>query len=366
MRKLILLTCLLLTTLCHAQEYGCFKTAPDKTLELSVDTNVNLSNYDAFFFGEFHGVYGTSEVKLALIKYLNANNGVTDVFMEIGCSAAYLYNQFLATGDNMLFTSPVLIYAQKQPNVDFWQNLYKYNKTAQHKITIRGMDFERAEFLKVLKLLMPQGKEKPLDIYTTLAYIDTVTITDIGLINSEEMVAYNSLYEDIRDEIEANRASYEAYYGANFKTVEEIMFNEDTYNSYGKRNKTMYNNMVKQIELDSIKKFIVFAGLQYGNMAHKKVLCGMLKKNGAFKDHFANISMTCRNCYDWQLKPKYRFAVNRAPYSYYLDTKMMDEIYGKHFNANCKYTLLPTRVVGHVVVKRFSDYIILMKDQGEF
>ena len=76
--------------------------------------------------------------------------------------------------------------------------------------------------------------------------------------------------------------------------------------------------------------------------------------------------MTCRNCYDWQLKPKYRFAENRAPYTYYLDKKMMDEIYSKYFNVNCKYTLLPTPAVKHVIVKRFSDYIILMKDQGEF
>ena len=366
MKRLILLSCLLITTLCPAQEYGCFKTAPDKTLELSLDTSANLSEYDAFFFGEFHGVYGTSEVKLALIKYLNANNDVADVFMEIGYSAAYLYNEFLATGDTTFFSAPVLIYAQKKPNVDFWLDLYNYNKTAHHKITIRGMDFERAEFLKVLKKLMPEGKEKPLDIYTTLAFIDTVTIQDIGVINSEEMLAYNSLYEDIRDEIDANRATYESYYGANFTTVEEIMFNEDTYNAYNKRNKTMYQNMQKQIERDSIKKFIVFAGLQYGNMAHKKTLSGMIKHNDAFKDRFANIAMTCRDCYDWQLKPKYRHAVNRAPYSYYLDTKLMDEIYSKFFNANCKYTLLPTPVIKHIIVSRFSDYIILMKDQGEF
>ena len=366
MKQLLLLVFLLTSSISHAQQFGCFKAAPGKSLELTVDTNCNLSNYDAFFFGEFHGVYGTSEVKLALIKYLNANNGITDVFMEIGYSAAYLYNQFLATGDTTLFTAPVLIYAQKAPNVDFWLGLYEYNKTAQHKITIRGMDFERAEFLKVLKKLMPESKEKPLDIYTTLAYIDTVTIQDIGLINSEEMVAYNALYEDIRDEIDANRTSYENYYGANFKTVEEIMFNEDTYNDYAKRNKTMYHNMLKQIERDSIKKFVTFAGLQYGNMAHKKTLCGMLKNNDAFHDHFVNIAMTCRNCYDWQLKPKYRFAVNRAPYTYYLDKKMMDAIYNKYFSPDCKYTLLPTAVMDRVIVERFSNYIILMKDQGEF
>ena len=366
MRLFFLGLILFVNITCHGQDFGCFKTTPDNTLELSVDTNVNLSRYDAFFFGEFHGVYGTSEVKLALIKYLNRNYGVSDVFMEIGYSAAYLYNEYLTTGDTALFTAPVLIYAQKKPNVDFWKELYKYNKGATNKITIRAMDFERAEFLKVMKILMPQGKEKPLDIYTTLTYIDTVNVDNIGTINSEEQKAYNSLYEDIRDEIDQNRASYEAYYGANFKTVEEIMFNEDTYNNYDKRNKTMFHNMEKQIARDSIKKFITFAGLQYGNMAHKKTLCGMIKKNSAFSGRFVNIAMTCRNCYDWQLKPQYRMAVNRAPYSYYLDKKLMDDIYNTFFNSNCKYKLVPTAAVDEHIVERFSDLIILMKDQGEF
>ncbi len=366
MRPYLLVILLFIASRSSAQDFGCFKTTADQTLELSVDTNVDLSKYDAFFFGEFHGVYGTSEVKLALIKYLNKNYGVADVFMEIGYSAAYLYNEYLATGDTTLFTAPVLIYAQKKPNVDFWKELYSYNRTAAHKVIIRPMDFERAEFLKVLKILMPQGKEKPLDLYTTLAYIDTVVIDKIGLINSEEQKAYNSLYEDIRNEIEENRESYEQYYGVNFKTVEEIMFNEDTYNNYGKRNKTMYRNMEKQIERDSIKKFITFAGLQYGNMAHKRTLSGMIKKNSAFHDRFVNIAMTCRNCYDWQLKPQYRQAVNRAPYTYYLDKKVMDEIYTKFYNGNCKYTLLPTSAVDEHIVERYSNFIILMKDQGEF
>ena len=49
-------------------------------MELTIDSNIKFSNYDAFFLGEFHGVYGVSEVKFALLKYLNKNCGVTDVF----------------------------------------------------------------------------------------------------------------------------------------------------------------------------------------------------------------------------------------------------------------------------------------------
>ena len=144
------------------------------------------------------------------------------------------------------------------------------------------------------------------------------------------------------------------------------MFNENTYDRFGKRNGSMYQNMLKQIERDSIQKFIVLAGLQHGNMAHRRTLAGMTKKNASFKQTFLDIAMTCKNCYDWQLKPQYRFAENRAPYSYYLDKKLMNEIYNEHFNGACKYTLLPSRAIDDPKVRRFSNYIILMKDQPAF
>ncbi len=366
MKCYILFMLLFTASISHAQQFGCFKTATDNTLELSIDSNIRFDKYDAFFLGEFHGVYGVSEVKLALLKYLNKNFGLTDVFMEIGRSAAYLYNLYLSTGDTTLFTSPVLIYAQKKPNRDFWKNLYRYNKTLEHKITIRGMDFERAEFLKVLKMLAPKDKEKPLDIYTTLSFIDTVTIDTIGWLHGDIQRSYGSLYEDIRAEIDDNRSAFEQYFGDNMKQVDEIMYNEDTYSRFGKRNKTMYTNVVNEIERDSIKKFIVFAGLNHGNMAHKKTLAGSIKKKTGFKGRFVNIAMTCKNCYDWQLKPQYRFAPNRAPYTYYLNRSLMDDIYKEYFNSSCKYTLLPSAEVDDPTVKRFSNYIVLMKDQPEF
>ena len=50
---------------------GCFKANVQNGLELESD--IDFSKYDVFFVGEFHGVYGVPEIKLALIKYLNKN-----------------------------------------------------------------------------------------------------------------------------------------------------------------------------------------------------------------------------------------------------------------------------------------------------
>jgi hypothetical protein len=70
----IVCSCLLCSTFCHAQQTGCFK--PTANNEIELETNIDFSSYNAFFLGEFHGVYGISEIKLALIKYLNQHYGI--------------------------------------------------------------------------------------------------------------------------------------------------------------------------------------------------------------------------------------------------------------------------------------------------
>ena len=354
---------------CHAQESGCFKAGSNGGLQL--ETNIDFSKYNAFFVGEFHGVYGVSEVKLALIKYLNSKYGITDVFMETGLSTAWLYNRYLQTGDTSFFTSPVLSYAQKKPNRDFWKAVYVYNQALDRKITIHGMDFERMSFLKALKLLMPPGKEKPQEILPVLSYIDTVTIKkDNGDMHDKQHPGQqlNSIYDSVQQNIQRHRVVYAAYYGGNFKEVERIMFNDNTFANYAGRNKTMYKNVMKEIEDNNIKKFIVFSGLNHGNMSYQgwRSLCYLLMHTASLEQGLANIAMVCKNCYDWQLEPQYQHADFRGPSTYYSDTALMNDIYYSHYNAACNYTLIPSESVSNRKVNNFSHYLVLLKNQGEF
>jgi hypothetical protein len=352
-----------------AQETGCFK--PNYSGGVDLETTIDLGKYNAFFVGESHGVYGTIEIKLALIKYLNIHYGISDVFLEISYSSAWLYNQYLQTGDTSLFTTPALAYAMKQANRDFWKNLYEYNKSTTHKITIHGMDFERMDFLRVLKLLMPRGKEIPQGIAPVLSYVDTIRIDNVnGDIWDEGHPAlhFNRIYDSVKRDIAAHKHVYEQYYGDHFKIVEQIMFNENTYRKYGYRNKTMYDNMMKEISDDTIKKFIAFAGLNHGNSSRNGMgsLCYRLTKTRAFKSRFADMAMVCKNCYDWQLKPPYRQAAFRAPETYLHDEDALNNLFEQYYSPSCKYTLLPASTVAGNKVRKFSAYIILMKDQPEF
>ena len=346
-------------SLCSAQETGCFKTEADSSV--SLETNIDFSKYDAFFVGEFHGVYATPAIKLSLIKYLNQHNGITDVFMEIGYSAAYLYNAYLSTGDTTLITQPILLYEYKKPEIDFWKRLYEYNKTLDHKVTIRGMDFERVEFLKVLKLLLPKGKEKPVEIVETLSFIDTINVDRISRVDDIQ----DTLYERIRYSMTRHTDAYEQFYGASFKIVAGIMFNVNTFRKFNARNKTMYHNMMKQMEESGVKKFVAFNGAQHA-MKDRGILCGDLNRSKVFKNKLVDIVFTCKNCYDYNGTFSHPGGTTRPFETPYRSGTDMSNEYDRYFNATCKYTLLPSELSDKKKVQKYSDYIILIKDQPKF
>ena len=319
-KKLLILTLVLYSLQAYAQEKGCFKETGNGILDLTTD--IDFSTYNIFFLGEFHGVYGVPEIKLSLIKYLNTNYGIRDVFIEAGLGAAWLYNQYLATGDTSLMYNPSILYGDKVPNKVMWQNLYEYNKTLKDKIKIHGMDFERIEFLKVLKMLKPKDRKPPTEIDSIIAFMDTVNIGTKPQLHSEEFKWQNGIYELLRTAFSVHETEFKKYYGSNFNTIKSILTNKDTYNNFAIRDKTMFENVTEQTKEEGITKYIIFSGLNHGNSAYSihRALCYRLGKKRHNK--IANISMICQNCYDWQARPTllpYRaqkpssIAIARAP-----------------------------------------------------
>jgi hypothetical protein len=366
-RLSLLLLSFLLCTPVYAQDDACFRR--DAHNDLILDGPAGLVDYKAFFVGEFHGVYGVPEIKLALIKYVCEHYDITDVFMEVGYSTAWLYNQYLQTGDTTLFTSPVLTYAQKKPNRDFWQKLYVYNNGLKHKLTIHGMDFERMDFVKALKLMMPKDKERPAQIRGILSYLDTLSIKSANAdIHNKDRAGneLNQLYDSVRQHFITNRTAYRKYYRPYFKDVEQVLLNENTLSKYADRNKAMYHNVVKDLKNEKIKKFIVFAGLNHANKEGGFTLCSRLMNAEGLKDRLATIAMICKDCYDWQQKPEHRFESFRGPLTYVADTVLLKSIYQRYYSAACPYTLLPAATTANKKVTDFSDYLILMRDQPEY
>ncbi len=354
----ILLSLFVCLNLCHAQETGCFKLNAQSDLQL--ETSINFSKYNAFFVGEFHGVFGVPEVKLALIKYLNQTQGITDVFMEIGTGAAWMYNSYLETGDTLFINKPVLPYSQQKNYRTFWQALYNYNSGLNKKLRIHGIDFERIEFIKVLRMLKPHEKTIPLSIKNTIRFIDTVTLQNEPALYTEDFSEQNDIYEKVRAEMDANRQEFEFYYAEDFPVVARMMFNENTYRNYDKRNKAMYHNTVKEMADDGIQKFVLFAGMNHGNKNGLGTLSNRLKNNKQLQHHFAEIDMLCKDCYEGHVHFDYK-----GPNSFD-KLVLMPIIYNNYFNTGCKYTMIATDTIEDKIAQHYSDYLILMKEQPDY
>lgn len=231
------------------------------------------------------------------------------------------------------------------------------------------MDFERMDFVKALKLMMPKDKERPVQVKGMLSYLDTLTIKNANAdIHNKDRAGnqLNQLYDSVRQHFVNNRSAYRRYYGPYYKDVEQILLNENTFSKYAGRNKAMYHNVVKDLKHEKIKKFIVFAGLNHANKEGGYTLCSHLASEAGSKVHLATIAMVCKDCYDWQQKPAHRYEPFRGPLTYVADTMLLNSIYQRYFSAACPYTLLPASTTANKKVTDFSDYLILMKDQPEF
>ncbi len=364
---------------CLSQETGCFIETANREIEL--DTKIDFSPYYGFFVGEVHAD-GRQGMKLALLKYLNKQFGITDVFMELGYNAAFLYNRYLATGDVTLVSSRYNQWYKTEEDKLFWKNLYEYNKTLDKKIVIRGMDYENSQFYKTLYLLMPEGKGKPAEISKTLSWIEKK--------GPRKHLFVSPDYNKVKKEIYNNIDLYKQYYGDNFSTVADVMFNPTNIESsvaYAKENaerirntgevsgtiiyrdSTNCRNVMKQIDQYAIKKFIVFVGMMHTYKMRKNSLYNNIK-NASANDNYVNIALTFKNTdTDAKYRDKYRYLLaidkNNKEVSYDTNYAMLDKIYEKHFNKGCKYTMInvnniKTDGIG-TDLKNYTDYLVMME-----
>lgn len=224
------------------------------------------------------------------------------------------------------------------------------------------MDFERAEWLRVLQLLLPPGRERPGALYNWLHYIDTVHVTDIGWLGSRPFVAADSMLQVLRADAADNKAAWQDFWGDDYPVVARLLLNRSRATEKDTRNVAMYGNIDQQVMEDGIDKFVVFCGQAHADKANKGSLAGLLLSNKRYRNKLACMAMACKNCYDWQ-QPGSGIAPYRAPYTYYKDSALLDGIFDKYFDGNCKYTLLPSKTIEDGKVYRYSDYLILLKDQ---
>lgn len=98
---------------------------------------------NVIILGESHASAVAAEIFPALVAYLNKKNGLTQILLEFGPAEAYFYNKYLKTG-NEKHLNYTIYGGSYQQWLEAWREIYQYNNTLTNKITIIGIDFDRA------------------------------------------------------------------------------------------------------------------------------------------------------------------------------------------------------------------------------
>jgi hypothetical protein len=235
------------------------KTTIIDTLHLYADTFAGLhdldsvvKDFDVFITGENH-TYLKSNAKLwvKMIKYLHQNAGVRNVLIEYGYSSGWLINQYIQTGDSVLF-EVLKAYSFKELAYAY-KDMMEYNKTlpSDQKLYFSGIDLERGVYsaCKVLSLMIPKDKETPDSIELHVeSLLSLVSYNDNKIFNeSEDGTDYfnsyssNGTIEKIITNFRSHTANYRSFLGDRFAEFERVIKGlEDvqTWTSYEDDNAT--------------------------------------------------------------------------------------------------------------------------------
>lgn len=114
--------------------------------------------------GENHASSAASTIYPRLIKYHQKKNELKTLLLEFGPAEAYFYSKYLETGNEKFFGYTIYAGFYKDWK-KAWRKIYKYNKTLEEPLKIRGMDFDRTRtFAYALYNIFKEYPEKPKQI----------------------------------------------------------------------------------------------------------------------------------------------------------------------------------------------------------
>lgn len=308
-----------------------------------MDSLMTPQHYKAIFYGETHNVHFEPEWKLHLIKHLHAGYGIRDVFMEVGIAAAYLFNQYLITGDTTLIHG--LVYTDHHYQ-DFWQGLHAYNQALPEaqRLVIHGVDFERTEVLRVLAVTtpIPAGLQ---EVFKRMAASHALSAFDPKF---EELLCF------IQSEFRAKDKEVKELYGERYPLVSRIVRNDCPITQRAiPRNKVMYRHLAEALRDSSIKAFVGFFGQAHTTYNTPSSLPNSLKKEGSFAGKVFSFMSVYKDAYS----PK-----GIIPYTGMFRAEILANLYNKYMDTACRATVIPAQQVSNRKLSSSADLIVFAKD----
>jgi hypothetical protein len=321
--------------------------------EAEVEKLIDFSKYNAIFYGEGHVRDFEPEFKLHFIQHLHKRFKIKDVFVEIGQTAAYYFNQYLKTGDTSILLNHKMPYNIKSYR-PFWYGLHVYNKNLPEasKIKIHGVDFERTEVLKLLAEL----KMKEVAIPEHLKPL----FDNINLLNSDSsLFAFSKQFKNALDNVKsafvAHENNFKLLYGDNFNTITAALKNNTpTTTRLNPRNKAWNLTMANAITTNKIEKFVAFFGgahTRYGNSSSPSV---EIKNLTAFNPSVLNIVSVYHNYFSYGY-------MGDAPKIFDYEHGKKD-MYEQYADKNCRATFVAADKINNSDLKEKADYVLFAKD----
>ncbi|MFI5151126.1 MAG: hypothetical protein ACHQRM_15445 [Bacteroidia bacterium] len=254
-----------------------------------------LKTRKLFLLGENHGVAINPVLILKSIKYFYARAGMRYFIIEQSPSEAMLYNRYLRTGDESLVKEcwdfRYLEY------IDFWRNLYAFNKTKAEKerITVIGIDFEcDITFARAIEVLKPTDKTPP-------PCIGPVLDSLYALLHKPGKPDYlhQTCFQIFEDSLRVNKKAVASYFGENMLDLYQLSGNKASFQKFGKRNKEMCTNFLYQIDYaDSAVSWFGSLGSSHVFLGDESTFAGKLNKN-EFKDKVLSMPICYDSCYSY-------------------------------------------------------------------
>jgi hypothetical protein len=318
--------------------------------EHEIEKLIEPSKYDAFFLGESHTIDFEPEFKYHFIKHLNSKYAVRDVFMEIGYSAAYFFNQYLQTGDTAILIENRLPYLWGHYK-SFWQNLYDYNKLLPDslKLQIHGIDFERSEIFKLLEKAKPKNSLIPSYLQQTFSDIENLS-TNKNLFFADK--EFKKEFTKLRLTFLKYENDFKILYKENFNVVYSAMTNKvPSTATVNPRNQIWFENIKQIIIQNNIKKFIGFFGAAHTRYNSKTSLPVALNNCGFFDGNILNIATI------------YNHFISTGGANQIVEYGYKEkEVFDKFYDKKCRATIVKSSNIPKTTFKTESDYVIFARE----
>jgi hypothetical protein len=202
-----------------------------------------VPHYRIFMSGENHTyTESNARVWLKMIRYLHANAGVRNIMFEYGYSYGHLVNEYLQTGDSLLYES-ISRFAYDEYS-EVLKELKSFNDSLpqEEKIYFTAIDIERGLYpiIKLLDHLLP---DKSVAVHDSLL-LDIQSIRSLSFYNDRQLLQGDDLYYSnalgfnyktgaslrlIHENFKRNEALYRDYLGDNFATFQRVIV--DNFNA---------------------------------------------------------------------------------------------------------------------------------------